>query len=72
MMVPRGASTAGRTVPGRKEAAMQEYRLLEAAKERHANFVREADAFRQVLRSSKVDKSSPILKSLILFLISVV
>ncbi|HUT19203.1 MAG TPA: hypothetical protein VM366_08585 [Anaerolineae bacterium] len=51
---------------------MQEYLPLEQATERHASFLREADAFRQVLRSSKVDKSSPILKSLIIFLISVV
>lgn len=58
-------------MPGRKEAAVQEYLLLEEAKERHASFVREADAFRQVLRSGKVDKSSPILKSLIIFLILV-
>jgi hypothetical protein len=71
-MVPRGASTAGRTVPGRKEAAMQEYRLLEDTKERHASLLREAQAVRQVLRSSRVDKSSPILKILILFLVSVV
>jgi len=51
---------------------MQEYRLLEDTKERHASLLREAQAVRQVLRSSRVDKSSPILKILILFLVSVV
>jgi hypothetical protein len=58
-------------MPGRKEAMMQDFALLEEAKGRYADRIRDADAFRRVLRSGKVVKSSPILKTLIIFLISV-
>jgi hypothetical protein len=71
LLVPRGASTTGCSMPGRKEAMMQDFALLEEAKGRYADRIRDADAFRRVLRSGKVVKSSPILKTLIIFLISV-
>jgi hypothetical protein len=57
-------------MPGRKEAMMEDL-ILEEAKGRYTDRLREADAFRRVLRSGKVEKSSPILKTLIIFLISI-
>jgi hypothetical protein len=50
---------------------MLDYMLTEGAKERHERMIHDAETFRQALRSKKVQKISPILKSLIIFLIAV-
>jgi hypothetical protein len=50
---------------------MQESLLLEEAKERHERLIRDAQTVRRALRATKVSKSLPILKSLIIFVISV-
>jgi hypothetical protein len=50
---------------------MYDYLVLEGAKARHEGFLRDAQTFRRALRSRKLDRSSPILKSLIIFLIAV-
>ena len=44
--------------------------VMEGAKERHEQRIREAESFRRALRSKKVQKTSPILKSLIIFIIA--
>jgi hypothetical protein len=49
---------------------VQDYMLAERTKERYERLIRDAETFRQALRSKKV-QSSPILKSLIIFLIAV-
>ena len=51
---------------------MQESMLNEAARERHGQLLHEAETFRRMLGSRKVKEASPILKSLIVFLIAIV
>ena len=45
--------------------------IAERAKERHERLIREAESFRRALRSKKVRKTSPLLKTLILLLVAV-
>lgn len=47
------------------------YTYLDAANERHERFIRDAETIRRALRARKGQKASPILKSLIIFLIAV-
>jgi hypothetical protein len=51
---------------------MPDYLLPEEVNERYASLLREADAVRRVLRSRQVVKASPLLKTLIIFLVSLV
>lgn len=52
---------------------MEDYVLWnDLGKERYQDLLREAEQVRRVLRSKKVSKLPPTLKSLVVFLISVV
>jgi len=50
---------------------MPGYLLLETAQLRHEDLMREAEAVRRVLRSGKLSKTSPLLRALVVFLISI-
>jgi hypothetical protein len=50
---------------------MPDYVLLDNANVRYENLMREAEAFRRALGSAKVEKTSPFLKALVIFLISI-
>ena len=43
----------------------------ETAKERHADFLREAEKTRQILRSKRISKLPAVLKGLLLFVITI-
>lgn len=50
---------------------MDDQLMMESARERYGQLVRDAETFRRALRARKLDRSSTLLKSLIIFLIAI-